>query len=226
MKKLLVINGSPRPVSDTMVMTRAFMRGAELAGGIETTVYDVIRHDIAPCMGCLACWARGDGHCVRNDDMNALLEMITEADIILFSFPLYAFSMPSHLKAVIDRLMPLTKQRMRVTEGGVRHETIADFSQKRFLIISGCGFPHFEGNFDALRLMCQRAFPSCEMVCVPEAPMFNAPEARVVTEPRLKLFERAGVEYIKNGRLDEAAVKTLEAPMIPMEAYIAVVNGG
>ena len=61
---------------------------------------------------------------------------------------------------------------------------------------------------------------------VPESPMFNAPEAAVVTEPRLALVKQAGKQYAETGRIDAALLDEICSPMIPEEQYAAIVNGG
>ena len=55
--------------------------------------------------------------------------------------------------------------------------------------------------------------------------MFNAPEAAVVTEPRLKLVRQAGKQYAETGEIDTALLAEIGSPMIPEEQYAAIVNG-
>ena len=167
-----------------------------------------------------------DGHCVMEDDQNEILALYRAADLIVWSFPLYCYGMPSHLKAVLDRTIPLIKMKMIQEEDGrVRHEALVDFSKKHTLVFCGCGFPDWEGNFDSLRLQCRQCFGNLQMVCVPEAPMLNAPQAAPVAEPLLERFERAGEEYARALSLSPETVAELEAPMIPKEDYIRIVNG-
>ena len=56
--------------------------------------------------------------------------------------------------------------------------------------------------------------------------MFNAPEAAVVTGPRLALVRQAGKQYAQTGEIDGALVAEIGSPMIPEEQYAAIVNGG
>lgn len=58
------------------------------------------------------------------------------------------------------------------------------------------------------------------MVCVPETPLLNVPEAAVVAEPLLKRFEEAGMEYAAALTLSPETVTALETPMISAEEYI------
>ena len=225
--KILVLNGSPKQKSDTMRMTDAFLEGMNKTGEHEVTVINAIDKKIAPCRGCFCCWQNGDGRCVIEDDQNGILDLYRSADVIIWSFPLYCYAMPSHLKAVLDRTIPLVKMRMVETaSGAVRHETLVDFSKKHTLVICGCGFPDWDGNFTGLKAMCDACFCGPDMVCVPEAPLMNVPEAEPVALPLLERFRKAGGEYAAALTLSKETVAALETPMIPKEDYLRSVNGG
>ena len=225
--KVLVLNGSPKKKSDTFRMTERFLAGLNRTETHDVSVVNVIEKNIAPCRGCFGCWQQGEGHCVIDDDQNEILDLYRAADLIIWSFPLYCYGMPSQLKAVLDRTIPLIKMKMvQEADGTVRHEALADFSKKHTLVICGCGFPDWDGNFDALKLQCKMCFRAPQIVCVPEAPMFNVPEAAVVADPLLDAFEAAGEEYARTLALSPETVARLETPMIPKETYIRIVNGG
>ncbi len=224
--KILVLNGSPKKKSDTFRLAEAFLKGMNRKEQHEVHVVNVIEKKIAPCRGCFGCWQRGDGHCVIPDDQNGILDLYRAADVIIWSFPLYCYAMPSHLKAVLDRTIPLVRMNMvQEQDGAVRHEALADFSRIHKLVICGCGFPDWDGNFDGLRAMCRVCFGEPDMVCVPEAPLLNIPEAAPVADPLLRRFEEAGAEYAASLALSPATVAALETPMIPKEEYIRHVNG-
>lgn len=225
--KVLVLNGSPKKKSDTLRLTDAFLKGLNKDGEHEIHIVNVIEKTIAPCRGCFGCWQKMDGHCVIEDDQNEILDLYRTSDLIIWSFPLYCYSMPSHLKAVLDRTIPLVKMRMQqLSDGTVRHEALADFSKIHTLVICGCGFPNWEGNFNALKLMCNTCFCRPDMVCVPETPMLNVPAAAIVADPLLAKFEKAGEEYAQKMTLSPETVAELERPMISAEDYIRNVNGG
>ena len=56
--------------------------------------------------------------------------------------------------------------------------------------------------------------------------MFNAPEAAIVTEPRLELVKQAGKQYAETSEIDAAQLSEIGSPMIPEEQYAAIVNVG
>lgn len=224
--KILVLNGSPKAKSDTFRLTDAFLKGIRKTGDHEITVIDVIKQNIAPCRGCFGCWQKTDGHCVIDDDQNKILDLYRASDLIIWSFPLYCYGMPSHLKAVLDRTIPLITLKMVETEDGtVRHVPLVDFSKMHSMVISGCGFPDWDGNFNGLRESCRQSFGNLTMVCVPETPMLNVPEAAIAADPLLDQFEAAGEEYAKGFTLSPETVRGLETPMIPREEYLRIVNG-
>lgn len=223
--KILVLNGSPKTKSDTMHLTRAFLEGITKSDEHEAEIINVIEKEIKPCMGCFACWKIQNGKCIQKDDQNEILEKIILADVIIWSFPLYCYSMPSHLKAVIDRIIPLSKMSMKEENGVVRHDTLVDMSSKHYVVISGCGFPNWNGNFDGLKLQCKNLFRNnLTMVCVPETPMLNEVTAKPLTDVLLKNFAEAGAEYGKHLKLSEDIIEKLETPMLPNEVYIQIVN--
>ena len=224
--KILVLNGSPKQKSDTFRMADAFLKGLNRSQENEVHIVNVIEKNIAPCRGCFGCWQKQDGHCVIQDDQNGILDLYRTSDLIIWSFPLYCYGMPSHLKAFLDRTIPLVKMDMRQEEDGtVRHEALADFSRIHTVVLCGCGFPDWDGNFDALKMQCRQCFGNLTMVCVPETPMLNVPAAAPLADPLLARFEEAGAEYAVGMSLSPETVAALETPMIPKEMYISIVNG-
>lgn len=222
--KILVLNGSPKIKSDTMRMTNSFLGGLSAKTKCEITIIDVIKKNIKPCTGCFMCWKNGDGKCVQKDDQNEILSKILESDIILWSFPLYCYSMPSHLKAVVDRLIPLSRLNMREENGRISHELLFDLSRKKYIVFSGSGFPNWEGNFEGLRLQMINNFGNPLMVFVPETPLLNIPEAAPVAQMLLEKFRLAGEEYARTNTLLPETIRALEMPMIPKETYLSQTN--
>jgi multimeric flavodoxin WrbA len=224
--KVLVLNGSPkREKSDTMHITRAFLEGMQEASPLEIHIIQTVDCQIEYCAGCFSCMRNG-GSCVHDDDMRAILEEILASDLLLFSFPLYCYGMPASLKALLDRTLPLSNMALRKVGERYEHVGQAGFSHLKYLMICGCGFPNSRQNFEPAVMQFKMCFPcNHTIITVPESPMFNAPEAAVVTEPRLELVRRAGRQYAKAGEIDAALLSEISSPMIPEEQYAAIVNG-
>ena len=224
--KILVFNGSPKKEkSDTLHITRAFLDGMKDAAPQEVQLIHVIDQHIEFCSGCLACMCNG-GVCRHDDDMRSILEDILASDLLLFSFPLYGYGMPAMLKNLIDRTLPLSSMAMRKVGERYEHVGQADLSHLKYLMICGCGFPNSAQNFEPVVAQFKLMFRSNHtIITVPESPMFNAPEAAVVTVPRLALVREAGRQYAANGRIDAELLSRIGSPMIPEESYAKIVNG-
>ena len=223
--KILVLNGSPkRERSDTMHITRAFLDGMRETTAQQVQTVHVIDRHIEYCTGCFACMRNG-GACIHDDDMAQILDDILHSDLLILSFPLYCYGMPAPLKALMDRTLPLSSMTMRRVGDAYEHVEQAEFSHLRYVMICGCGFPNSRYNFEPMIAQFKRMFPSGHtVITVPESPMFNAPEAAIVTEPRLALVRRAGRQYAKAREIDPALLEQIASPMIPEEQYAAIVN--
>ena len=224
--KILVFNGSPKgEKSDTLCITRAFLAGMQEAGEQQVKVITAVEQHVEYCTGCFSCMHNG-GTCIHDDDMRGILEEILRSDLLIFSFPLYCYGMPAPLKAIIDRILPLSKMTMEKVGDRYEHVGQADYSHLKYVMISGCGFPNSRQNFEPAVAQFKLLFP-CDhtILIVPESPMFNAPEAAVVTVPRLQQVKEAGRQYAETGTIDPALLSAVCAPMIPEAQYAAIVNG-
>lgn len=224
--KILVLNGSPkRDKSDVMHITRAFLDGMRDAGEQRVETIHVVDRHIEYCTGCFACMRNG-GICVHDDDMRGILKKILESDVMILSYPLYCYGMPAPLKALIDRTLPLSSMAMQKVGDRYRHVGQADASRLRCVMICGCGFPNSKHNFEPAIAQFRLLFPHDPLILtVSESPMFNAPEARAVTEPRLALARQAGKAFAETGAVPEELLAEIGSPMIPEETYAAIVNG-
>ena len=225
--KILVLNGSPkRDKSDTMHITRAFLDGMKEAAPQDIHIIHTIDQHIDYCTGCFSCMRNG-GTCIHNDDMKAILEEILDSDLLIWNYPLYCYGMPAPLKALLDRTLPLSSMAMQKVGDRYEHVEQADFSHLKYLMICGCGFPNSRHNFEPAVAGFKLCFlGSHTIITVPESPMFNAPEAAAVTEPRLALVKQAGRQYAETGDINESLLAEIGTPMIPEEQYAAIVNGG
>ena len=224
---ILVFNGSPKgEKSDTLCITRAFLAGMAETAKQEVKVITAVEQHVDYCRGCFACMHNG-GRCVQEDDMRGILEEILKSDLLIFSFPLYCYGMPAPLKAIIDRILPLSKMTMEKVGDRYEHVGQADYSHLRYVMICGCGFPNSKQNFEPAVSQFKLLFPNGHTILtMPESPMFNVPQAAVVTVPRLQQVKEAGRQYAETGTIDEALMAAICSPMIPEDQYAAIVNAG
>ena len=101
-KKIVVITGSPRRNGNSFAMTDAFIKAAE-AKGHTVTRFDAALKNVGGCHACETCFKTGKA-CSFDDDFNTIATAILMADAIVFTMPVYWYSIPAQVKGVIDRL--------------------------------------------------------------------------------------------------------------------------
>lgn len=104
-KNIVVITGSPRKNGNSFAMTDAFILAAEKKGH-SVTRFDAAMLKIGGCRACQTCFKTGKA-CSFDDDFNTIAPAILHADAIVFTMPVYWYSIPAQIKGVIDRIYSL-----------------------------------------------------------------------------------------------------------------------
>jgi multimeric flavodoxin WrbA len=224
--KILVLNGSPKGErSNTLQLTQAFLEGMNALQNHSVDTVTVSQKDIKPCRGCFCCWEKTPGKCIIPDDMGGILDAYIQADMVIWSFPLYYYSVPGILKNLIDRLLPLNLPFMTDNPDGLgsgSHPSRYDLSGKRFVILSTCGFYSAEGNYDGVKSLFDHLHGKDQYATIfcGQGELFRVPELRERTGRYLKLVAQAGAEYMRGGiRAEtEAALGELLFPKETFEA--------
>jgi len=99
---VLGIVGSPRPKSNTAILVKEALDAAGKLPGVKTGIYTISNKRIATCIGCLECTHRGK--CIIEDDFQEFYNEFMKADGVIIGTPVYVMSVPSKLKACIERL--------------------------------------------------------------------------------------------------------------------------
>ena len=102
-KKIVILNGSPRPRGNTAALIEAFTKGAEQAGN-GVVRFDVCKMNIHPCLGCCGGGKNPESPCVQKDDMDAIYPHSKDADLVVLASPMYYWSLSGQLKCAFDRL--------------------------------------------------------------------------------------------------------------------------
>ena len=108
MKKILILNGSPRINGNTHALISEFANGAK-SSGHEVKIFDLDKMNIHGCKGCLKGGKDKESPCTQKDDMLKIYPFYKEADIIVFASPMYYWSFSAQLKMSIDRLFAVTE---------------------------------------------------------------------------------------------------------------------
>jgi len=103
--KIAVITGSPRKNGNSFAMTRAFVEAAE-ARGHSVQRFDAAFMNIGGCRACQTCYSTGKA-CSFDDDFNRITTALLEADAVVYTMPVYWYSIPAQIKGVIDRIFSL-----------------------------------------------------------------------------------------------------------------------
>ena len=104
-KKIVVITGSPRKAGNSFAMTDAFIQAAQ-AKSHTVARFDAAMMKIGGCRACETCFKTGKA-CSFDDDFNTIAPAILEADVVVFTMPVYWYSIPAQIKGVIDRIYSL-----------------------------------------------------------------------------------------------------------------------
>lgn len=103
--KIVVITGSPRKNGNSFAMTDAFIKKAEQLGH-NVTRFDAAFMKIGGCHACETCYKTGKA-CSFDDDFNMIAPALLEADAVVYTMPVYWYSIPAQIKGVIDRIFSL-----------------------------------------------------------------------------------------------------------------------
>jgi len=133
-KNVVILSGSPRKGGNSDVLCDEFAKGANSSGNSVEKIC-LKDHKIGFCQACYAC--KQTGKCVQQDDMDAILDKMIKADVIVMATPVYFYTMDAQMKVLIDRTLP-------------RYTEIAD---KDFYLIAtaAAGEKLMERTIDGLR---------------------------------------------------------------------------
>lgn len=228
---VLVINGSPKGKgSNSYKLTKAFLDGMKQSEGetegesrMLVEEIQVNRLDLKPCLGCFSCWNKTPGQCCIQDDMKQVIEKLLWADVTIWSFPLYYFTVPGGLKNLIDRQLPMVLPFMAEREdrvGNGSHPARYDMSGKKTVIISTCGFYTSEGNYDGVRSLFDHICGKDRYTAIfcGQGELFRVPELSQRTNEYLGYVKEAGKEFV-GGAISEATNAELNKLLYPREVF-------
>ena len=131
--KILVLMGGARRKGNTVAVTSWVIEELQKLDHDIEQVY-LQQLDIKGCLACMKCKddAASIG-CVQNDDAIAILEKMAEAELVLFTSPLYFWGLAGPLKTLIDRTYSLY-----VNYHKPDHASLVE-GQRQALLVTGAG---------------------------------------------------------------------------------------
>lgn len=108
--KTIAIIGSPRKDGNCDYLVNTLVD--ELDG--DKDVYFLQDLDINYCKACQAC-QKGD--CVQDDDLNKIINDLIDADLLIFSTPIYYGQITAQAKTFVDRFYQISQNQNKSLEG-------------------------------------------------------------------------------------------------------------
>jgi multimeric flavodoxin WrbA len=103
-KRVLLINGSPRPDGNTFCALQE-IEGQLRKHGIDTEIYQIGTKPVRMCINCGGCRRNGGKGCVFDDDpCNEIARKMAEADALIVGSPVYYGQPNGGILAVMQRL--------------------------------------------------------------------------------------------------------------------------
>ena len=107
MKKVTVLNASPRKNSNTATLLKEAAKGA-LDAGAEIEYIDLVDLNFKGCVSCFACKIKNsktNGICAYMDDLRPVLERINDSDAVIIGSPIY-YSFPTGMfRNLLERML-------------------------------------------------------------------------------------------------------------------------
>lgn len=132
MKKVLVLNGSPRKTGNTSHLIASFINGAS-GQTDEIEQYKIDELNIKPCTGCLRCNLLKKCS-IRDDDWEMISAKILASDVLVFGSPVYFHHVTAPLKMLLDRFRSFVH--VQITEKGLIHTPHTEWTKDIVLLLA------------------------------------------------------------------------------------------
>jgi multimeric flavodoxin WrbA len=109
--KIYAINGSPRKNKNTATLLQKALDGVKESAKdkeVETEIINLYDLNYTGCKSCFACKrleGKSYGKCALKDDIQEVLERLSEADGIIFGSPIYFGNITGQLQSFLERLL-------------------------------------------------------------------------------------------------------------------------
>lgn len=131
--KVLTLHGGARKKGNTVTASNIIETELKSMGHDVESIF-LFEQDIKACLACGKCKEKPESvSCIQKDDAGDILEKMADADLVLFTSPLYFWGLAGPLKTFIDRTFSLYIDYHKPT-----HSSLVD-GQRQALLVTGGG---------------------------------------------------------------------------------------
>lgn len=214
-KKIKILNASPRGKEGyTEFYLKPFIKGLSKESNVEM-VY-LKDYKINSCKGCFSCWMIHPGKCIydEKDDYRQLAEKMSDVDLIVYAFPIYADGFPGILKNYLDRAVSRANPYLIDGIYKVRHPRNFIHKDQSMVVFSICGF------FEMVSFKPVHAFFKehahnrhnplvAEIYRTTAVGLHGNPFAFKILEQVYEALEKAGEEIVQYGKIKRKTNKII-----------------
>ena len=234
-KKILVMVASPKNErSGTLIPTKAFVEGLEQNGDYETEYIFIDRMNIKPCRGCLSCWGREDGSCfMKDDDVPMIREKLIDSDIVIWSFPLFLFSIPGQMKVLMDRIVgmvhPYMGQKLKEGANAMNSHLHGLQFQKegqKIILLSSCAWMDIDVVYEPIRKQFDiiLGHEGYTLIACPQMRALDHRGGPRRLDMLREKYRKGGAELATTGKLSQEAIDMMQKPIFSEDAYVTLVT--
>ena len=182
--RIVTLFASPRKKGNTATLL-GWIEEALRNQGHEVDRVDVVKHKINGCLECYTCQKKPDElGCPQKDDALGIFQRMIDADVVVYASPMFCWSWPAQIKALIDRHFCLVKDL-----GNGEYKSFAE--GKKVALLGTCAGPmEANGNLLVEQFSALVDYSKTRLVGQLFVPLCTTPEA-MPESARLKAKEFA-----------------------------------
>lgn len=158
----------------------------------EPTLVDCAKTQVGACLGCEFC-ADHQGCCVIQDAMEPIYQEMAQADLIILVAPVYFSSLPSGIKAIVDRCQMFYNLK---DKSGIR--------PKRFAAIHIGGANPYPTQFEGIKGVYKYWLPNFKAVMTDFIEITSTDRVPPMEDEEVLKQMNEFIDRIKKGELDES----------------------
>lgn len=232
-KKILIMVASPKNErSGTLLPTSAFVEGMVASGQYESEYIYIDKMNIKPCRGCLSCWGRPDGSCfIKDDDVPMIRQKLENADVVIWSFPLYLFGVPGQMKCLMDRIVGMVHPYMgqQLNDPDALNKPMHGLQNvkkgQKILLLSSCAWCDIDVVYEPIvkQFDIILGHDGYQLVACPQMRSLHHRGG----PRRLKMlhdkYYKGGLEMAEKGSISKETIDLLQKPLFSDEVYKTLV---